>query len=273
MLMAICNSHEIGQVDMASIINTVNDVLLNCAATSHMFSKWHLFSLYHPLTNDEYITISEHHHVPVASIGSVTLTMILSNSTSKLTFTNTLHISILGADLISLGVLYHKGASVQSWEKGLIISKDGDDLFSAILDGLTSIIYQIQYTDFNHKSAHISASTFSIHLWHCRIGHLSPYIIDSMVHQKAVHRLNAFISKEFDHLYNGCANGKSHHLSLPGSSTSQYSKIELLIMDLTRPMSVPTWDGYLYALVVMKVSCCYVVSHLLKEKEEAGIAI
>jgi len=94
-----------------------------------------------------------------------------------------------------------------------------------------------------------------------------------MVHQKAVHRLNAFISKEFDHLYNGCANGKSHHLSLPGSSTSQYSKIELLIMDLTRPMSVPTWDGYLYALVVMKVSCCYVVSHLLKEKEEAGIAI
>jgi len=38
-------------------------------------------------------------------------------------------------------------------------------------------------------------------------------------------------------------------------------------------MSVSTWDGYLYALVIMEVSCCYVVSHLLKEKEEASIAI
>ena len=49
--------------------------------------------------------------------------------------------------------------------------------------------------------------------------------------------------------------------------------MELLVIDLTRLMSVSTWDGYLYALVIMEVSCCYVVSHLLKEKEEASIAI
>jgi len=181
MLITICNSHEIKQVDMASIINTVNGVLLDCAATSHMFSEWHLFSLYHPLTNDEYITVGGHYYVPVAGIGSVTLTMILPNGTSKLTFTNTLHIPILGADLISLGVLHHKGASVQSWEKGLTISKDGDDLFSAILGGSTSTLYQVQCTDFSHGSAHISAGTLSICLWHCRMEHLSSYIIDSMV--------------------------------------------------------------------------------------------
>ena len=112
MLMAISNDHEIGQVNMASIINTVNGVLLDCAVTSHMFSEWHLFSLYHPFTNDKYITIGRHHHVSVAGIGSVTLTMILPNSTSKLTFTDTLHIPTLEADLISLGVFHHKGASV-----------------------------------------------------------------------------------------------------------------------------------------------------------------
>jgi len=129
-----------------------------------------------------YITVGGHYHVPVAGIGSVTLTIILPNGTSKLTFTNTLHIPILGADLISLGVLHHKGASVQSWEKGLTISKDGDDLFSAILGGSTSTLYQVQCTDFSHGSAHISAGTLSICLWHCRIEHLSSYIIDSMVY-------------------------------------------------------------------------------------------
>ena len=112
MLMAISNDHEIGQVNIAFIINTVNGVLLDYAVTSHMFSEWHLFFLYHPLTNDKYITIGGHHHVSVAGIGSVTLTMILPNSTSKLTFTDTLHIPTLGADLISLGVFHHKDASV-----------------------------------------------------------------------------------------------------------------------------------------------------------------
>ena len=103
--------------------------------------------------------------------------------------------------------------------------------------------------------------------------HLYLHIIDSMVYLKTIHRLDVFTPKEFDHLYNRCANGKSHHLPLSGSSASQYSKIELLIMDLTGPMSVPTWDGYLYVLVVVEVSCCYAVGYLLKEKEETSIAI
>ena len=77
----------------------------------------------------------------MAGIGSVTLTMILPDGTSKLTLTNTLHIPTLGADLISLGVLHRKGALVQSWEKGLIISKDGEDLFTAVLDGSTGMLY------------------------------------------------------------------------------------------------------------------------------------
>ena len=38
-------------------------------------------------------------------------------------------------------------------------------------------------------------------------------------------------------------------------------------------MSVSTWDRYLYALVVVEVSCYYAVNCLLKEKEEAGISI
>ena len=49
--------------------------------------------------------------------------------------------------------------------------------------------------------------------------------------------------------------------------------MELLIVDLTGPMSVSTWDGYLYTLVIVEVSCHYAVDYLLKKKEEASIAI
>jgi len=49
--------------------------------------------------------------------------------------------------------------------------------------------------------------------------------------------------------------------------------MELLIVDLTGPMSVFTWDGYLYTLVIVEVSCHYTVDYLLKKKKEASIAI
>jgi len=91
-----------------------------------------------------------------------------------------------------------------------------------------------------------------------------------MLRNRAVNGLKIGDPKDFDHLCNDCANGKSHQLPMPGASTSQYSKMELLVMDLTGPMFVPTWDGFLYALVVIEVSCRYAVGHLLCKKEETG---
>jgi len=255
---------------MASIVGATDGILLDCAATSHMFSERHLFSSYQPLTNNEYVTVGGCNRVPVAGIGSVTLTMILPNGTSKLTLTDTLHIPTLGADLISLGVLHHKGALVQSWEKGLMISKDGEDLFTAVLGGSTGMLYQVQCVDASNGSAFVAEATSSMHLWHRRMGHLSPRVIDLMLCNQVVNGLKIGNPKDFDHLCNGCANGKSHWLPMPGTSTSQYSKMELLVMNLTEPMSVPTWDGFLYALVVVEVSCRYAVGHLLHDKDKTG---
>jgi len=271
--MALSTCYEIGQADMASIAGVTDGILLDCTTTSHMFSKRHLFSSYQPLTNNEYVTVGGHNYVPVAGIGSVTLTMILSNGTSKLTLTDTLYISILGTDLISLGVLHHKGALVQSWEKGLIILKDGKDLFTAVLGGFTGMLYQVQYVDASNGSVFIAKTTFSMRLWHHQMGHLSPRVIDLMLHNQVVNGLKIGNPKNFDHLCNGCANGKSHWLPMLGTSTSQYSKMELLVMDLTRPISVLTWDGFLYALVVVEVSCYYAVGHLLHNKDETGPTI
>jgi len=238
--MVLGTCHKIGRADMASISGTTNGILLDCAATSHMFSKRHLFSFYQPLTNSEYVTVGGHNCVPVAGTGSVTLTMILPNGTSKLTLTDTLHVPNLGADLISLGVLHRKGALIQSWERGLMILKDGEDLFTAVLGGSTGTLYQVQCVNTSNGSTFVAEAAPSMCLWHHRMGHLSPRTIDLMLHNRAVNGLKIGDPKDFDHLCNGCANGKSHRLPMPGASTSQYSKMELLVMDLTGPMSVPT---------------------------------
>ena len=117
-----------------------------------------------------------------------------------------------------------------------MISKDGKDLFTAVLSGSTSTLYQVQYVDASNENAFVAEATSSMHLWHRRMGHLSPRVIDLMLHNQVVNGLKIGNPKDFDHLCNGYANGKSHQLPMPGTSTSQYSKMELLVMDLTRPM-------------------------------------
>lgn len=66
---------------------------------------------------------------------------------------------------------------------------------------------------------------------------------------------------------------KSHKLLLLDLSSLLYSKIELVIIDLTGLMFIPMWDSNLYALVAVEVSCCYPVGCLLKHKEEVGVAV
>jgi len=105
------------------------------------------------------------------------------------------------------------------------------------------------------------------------MGHLNLQTIESMQNQQLVYGLEITISREFNHLCSRCANGKSHCLPIPDSSMSRYSKMELLMMDLASPMFVPTWDGYLYALVMVEVSCRYPVGRLLKKKEDTGTAV
>jgi len=77
----------------------------------------------------------------------------------------------------------------------------------------------------------------------------------------------------FDHLCSSYMHRKFHKLPLLDFSFSTYSKIKLLVIDLTGPMSVPTWNGNLYAFIVIEISCCYPVRRVLKSKEEVGTAV
>ena len=109
----------------------------------------------------------------------------------------------------------------------------------------------------------MSTRPLSMRLWHHRMGHLNPKMISSMLHERVVKGLEIRAPKDFDQLCNACANGKSYCSPMPETSTSKYSKMELLVIDLTGPIMVPTWDGYQYALVVIEVSCRYAVGRLL----------
>ena len=162
---------------------------------------------------------------------------------------------------------------MKSSDNSLVLSRDGEELFYASLTGPTGTLYHVQCAPLGSGTAYLVSSPLSMCLWHRRLGHLSLQTINSILCQQMVKGLDITAPQDFDHLCSGCANEKSHRLPFPEASQSKYSKMELIVMDLTGPMSVPTWDGFLYALVIIEVSCRYPVRRLLRNKDETGTAV
>jgi len=102
------------------------------------------------------------------------------------------------------------------------------------------------------------------------MGYIGPRTIDLIEQKSFVNGLDLMVPNDYDHVCTGYAHRKSHWKPMPGTSNTKYGKMELVVMDLTGSISVPTWDGYVYALVIVEVSCRYPVRCLLKSKEEAG---
>ena len=65
-------THELGHVYMAvGSFPGAEDILLDSAATSHMFCDHHLFTNYVPSTDNETVAVGDQHPLKVAGQGSV----------------------------------------------------------------------------------------------------------------------------------------------------------------------------------------------------------
>ena len=72
-----------------------------------------------------------------------------------------------------------------------------------------------------------------------------------------VNGLSILSPQEYNQVCKGCALGKSHHLPFLKQSNTVYKKMDLVVVNLTGPISVLTWSGMSYALMVVKASCCF----------------
>ena len=80
-----------------------------------------------------------------------------------------------------------------------------------------------------------------------------------MSHQKLVKGLEVDSPHAYDHVCSGYILRKLYKLPLLDSSLSVYSKMELVFMNLTSLILVSTWEGSFYALIIVEVSCHYLV--------------
>jgi hypothetical protein len=76
--------------------------------------------------------------------------------------------------------------------------------------------------------------------------------------------------KEYDHVCEGCVLGKSHRLPFPKASLTNYTPMELVVMDLTGPMSVEMWSRMSYAFIAVEMNSRMSFRELLASKDKVA---
>jgi hypothetical protein len=248
-------------------IPDTNDILLDSAATSHMFCERSLFSSYASSTENETVSVGDKHALIVAGQGSVTFKNKLTNGIRTVILHGALYVPRLTTNFISLGMLQRNGASFRSVNDGLVVTIGDNDLFHTTLH---RTLYHVNHvSDTTTEMAYV-VSGVSLRLWHRWMGHLHLDAIRKLKQKSMVDGLTITSPKSYDHICKGCMLGKSHRLPSPNASHTHYEKMELLVVDLSGPISVTTWTGKAYTFVAVEMDSQMGIGELLEHKTEAA---
>jgi len=166
---SVGDNKEVGMVWIA-MNNTSLDLqglFLDSRASSHIFSERECFISYTEANDGQLVTVGGLNHTPVVGHGSVSFRAKLpSGLITLVTLRNVLHVPFLGANLVSLGVLQHEGASYSSQTDGVIVSLGGQELFHAVLKNPGGFLYLITCAEDTDRAA-FSVHKGSMRLWYC----------------------------------------------------------------------------------------------------------
>jgi hypothetical protein len=248
-------------------IPDTNDILLDSAATSHMFCERHLFSSYASSTENKTVSVGDKRALVVAGQGSVTFKNQLMNGVRTVVLHGALYVPRLTTNLISLGMLQWDGASFCSVSDGLVVTIGDNNLFHTTLHGT---LYHVNCTSNTVVEVAYVFSGESLRLWHKWMGHLHLDAIRKLNQKSMVNGLTITSPRYYDHICKGCMLGKSHRLPFPNASHTHYEKMELVVVDLSGPMSVTTWTGKAYTFVAVEMNSRMGIGELLERKTEAA---
>ncbi|GJS80894.1 retrovirus-related pol polyprotein from transposon TNT 1-94 [Tanacetum coccineum] len=187
----------------------------------------------------------------------------------NITICHVYYVEGLGHNLFSVGQFCDGDLEVAFRSKTCYVRNlEGDDLLTG---GRDSNLYTISISDMAASSPIClmsKATSTKSWLWHRRLSHLNFGTINDLTKLDLVDGLPKF-KYEKDHLCSACERGKSKKASHPPKLIlSNYSKLELLHMDLCGPMRVASVNGKKYILVIVDNFSRFTWVYFLRSKDE-----
>ncbi|GJR97956.1 retrovirus-related pol polyprotein from transposon TNT 1-94 [Tanacetum coccineum] len=187
----------------------------------------------------------------------------------NITICHVYYVEGLGHNLFSVGQFCDGDLEVAFRSNTCYVQNlEGDDLLTG---GRDSNLYTISISDMAASSPIClmsKATSTKSWLWHRRLSHLNFGTINDLTKLDLVDGLPKFKYGK-DHLCSACERGKSKKASHPPKLIpSDYSKLELLHMDLCGPMRVASVNGKKYILVIVDDFSRFTWVYFLRSKDE-----
>ncbi|GJS51765.1 retrovirus-related pol polyprotein from transposon TNT 1-94 [Tanacetum coccineum] len=187
----------------------------------------------------------------------------------NITICHVYYVEGLGHNLFSVGQFCDGDLEVAFRSKTCYVRNlEGDDLLTG---GRDSNLYTISISDMAASSPIClmsKATSTKSWLWHRRLSHLNFGTINDLTKLDLVDGLPKFKYGK-DHLCSACERGKSKKASHPPKLIpSDYSKLELLHMDLCGPMRVASVNEKKYILVIVDDFPRFTWVYFLRSKDE-----
>jgi len=189
-------------------------------------------------TTGRSVTMGDKRSVATAGLGTVVLIVIVHGKTRKIKFKKVLHVSTLGFNLMSVGMMEERGAEV-SLKGGKMIIKMKEK--SAACDTRKNGLYHLDMAPMSD----IAAVPF-LQLWHKRLGHVNVAGVKRMIKNKDIDglRCSSMVVKD---VCEPCVYGKAAMKPMPRTGGGRVSKrLQLVDADLGGLMSDQLRGGALY---------------------------
>ena len=241
-----------------------NTWFLDSGSERHItFDSTHLID---PRPSSAIIIVGDGREVKAEAEGNVLL-LKSDYQGRRLVLRNVLYIPGFAANLISIKEAKKSGATFEMHSGGCTIKMDSHTILTA-KDSPNGIPY---------IESNTSGTCFALPatlkdtpaLWHARLGHLGYPNVKRLLSGTMVKGPKLDFDSNAIEPCEPCLIGKSTRRSFPSSDTVYTKPNELISMDLSGPMSVPSYGGALYSAVFIDHATDASFIRLLKTKSEA----
>ncbi|MBW0478904.1 hypothetical protein O181_018619 [Austropuccinia psidii MF-1] len=227
--------------------NTLNDLVVDCGATHHMFNNESFFRNLEKSVNIPISTGDINSTLIASGIGTVDL--MCNNKT--LSLENCLYVPKLKCNLVSLLELFKKQLTIHRQNNKFILKTINE----TILVG--NIINRLMYIDYSLPKTLLTVNNDLLTIWHNRLGHPGSSILKAM----------GLPPSNNDCLV--CQKNKCHQLPYAGKFEEANLPLDCLHLDLVGPISPSSLSGCSYFLTIVDQATGFKMIKFLKRKSEA----
>jgi transposase InsO family protein len=259
------NSDDDYLLTSSTLVANPGTWVIDSGASRHQCADRQAFSVFKEHSSTT--TIGNGTKLDVRGIGKVVVKFSDDKDVPHdVTLQNVLFVPDMAANLISVSALFDAGASVIfSATQCTIKGKSGKIITSAQRRGNMYVVEPGE-----HVAAISTAAVPGSDTWHARFGHVSHKAIELMAQQQMVDGLPIRATKAAISPCSGCARGKLSRDKFPKLSLRRASKpLELVHADLAGPMSVPSWGGARYWVVLIDDATRMIWTEAIAEKSDA----